>query len=55
MKWGNDPNQQLKQNIYDILLIGLPEENSDKITIRQVFDAIDEMIDKLIKEKENCD
>jgi hypothetical protein len=51
MKWDGDANQQLKQNIFDILRIGLSEEHSNKITIRQVFDAIDEMIDKLIKVK----
>jgi hypothetical protein len=47
MKWDGDPNKDLKWNIFDILRIKLPEKDADKITVRQIVDAIDEMVDKL--------
>ena len=53
MKWDNDPNKQLKRDIFDILKIRLPKENAEKITIKQVFDAIDEMIDKLARQDDH--
>lgn len=47
MKWNDDSYQNLKHDIFEILRIELPEKDAEKVTIRQIFDAIDEMIEKL--------
>ena len=40
MKWDNDPYQKVKQIIFDVLRIELPKEDAEKITIKQVYDAL---------------
>lgn len=54
MKWHGQPYQQLKQDIFDLLRAQLLEEHARKISLKQVFQAIDHMLDELIKE-EKCD
>lgn len=49
MKWDGDPYQRIKQDIFDIIRIELPEKQAEKITIKQAFDAIDQLIANLIK------
>jgi len=49
MKWDNDRYKFLKQTIFDIIRVELIEEDAARITIRELCDSIDQMIDKLIK------
>ncbi len=47
MKWDRDPYHDLKWGIFDLIRIKLKEEHAEKITAKQVIDAIEEMIAKL--------
>lgn len=48
MKWDGDPNKEIKHHILEYLRLNLSDQDASRITFRQVCDAIDEMIDKLI-------
>jgi len=49
MKWDGDENQNLKIKIFDLLCRELNSINSEKISIRNLFDSIDEMFEKFRK------
>jgi len=51
MKWDGDPYQAIKQTIFDVIRNEIPEPLAYKITIRQLTDAIDNMINELVKDK----
>lgn len=50
MKWQNDPYGDLKDQLYAVLCEELWEEHAKRITIKELFDAIDELVNKLIPE-----
>jgi len=47
MKWDGDPYKELKRKIWENLRTGIQEKHAEKLTTKQVFEAIDEMIYKL--------
>jgi hypothetical protein len=50
MKWDNDPYQVIKQTVFDIIRTEIPKDLAYKITIRQLTDAIDHMMEELVKD-----
>ena len=52
MKWDNDPIKELKWELFEMLRLRLPEDCASKVTVKQLANAIDEMIDKLTKSDE---
>ena len=49
MKWDNDPHRTLKWFIVDAIRDNLPEKEASQISIKQLIDAIDNMIKELLK------
>jgi len=51
MKWDDDEYQSLKFKIFDLLVDEL-DHHFDNVSLKQLHDVIDEMFEKLIKNKE---
>lgn len=55
MKWDNDEYKDLKLTMFEIIRQELHIDHAKKITIKDLHVAIDEMFDKLIKDKNDKD
>lgn len=49
MKWKGEKYQQIKHVIFDLMRMKLDKEDSARVTVKQLSDAIDEMIEKVTR------
>lgn len=52
MQWDKDPYKELKWQIFDILKSELKEDDAVRISMKQLMDGINRMIDELIMNEE---
>lgn len=50
MKWKNDPYQDLKHAIFEEIREQLSEEHAKILSIAELFNAIDSLINRITKE-----
>lgn len=51
MKWENDPYKELKYAIFELMREDLSEEHANKLSIKELFDAIDSLLDRITKKE----